>query len=91
VRESRGIPAGVAITAAGTNVTLRGLTINGTGGAHGIRMTNGTELTVEDCAISNFLNDSDASAISIETGASVWHNRISEFGANSCATQSSPK
>lgn len=63
--------AGVAITAAGISVTLRGLTINGTGGAYGIRMTNGSALTVEDCAVSSFLNDSDASAISIETGAAV--------------------
>ena len=58
---------GVAIIGAGINVVLRGLTINSTGGSYGIRMTNGSELTVENCVVSNFNNF----GLSIETAATV--------------------
>jgi len=44
----------VTIATAGVNVTLRGLNINGVGATTGIRMTNGSRLTVENCVISNF-------------------------------------
>jgi len=60
---------GVAINGAGTSVVLRGLAINSTGGTYGIRMTNGSELNVENCVISNFRNS--AKAVSVETAAIV--------------------
>jgi Right handed beta helix region len=60
---------GVAIAGAAYNVTLRGLTINSTGGTgYGIRMTNGSELAVENCVISNF---GSGTGVSIETSATV--------------------
>jgi Right handed beta helix region len=45
---------GVTIATAGINVTLRGLNINGTGGARGVVMINGNRLSIENCVISNF-------------------------------------
>lgn len=71
------VPAGgtgVAITGAGVNVTLHGLSINSTGGDYGIQMTNGAELAVENCVISNF-TVAQATGISIATAAMV---KISE-------------
>jgi hypothetical protein len=60
---------GVAITGAGVNVVLRGLTINSTGGSgFAIRMTDGAQLIVDGCAISNF---SAGYGVSIETPATV--------------------
>ena len=46
--------AGVSIAAAGVNVVLRGLTINGQGGTYGVSMGNGASLSIEDCVIANF-------------------------------------
>ena len=45
---------GVTIATPGINVVLRGLAINGLGGANGISMTDGASLTVDGCVISNF-------------------------------------
>ena len=45
---------GVTIATPGVSVVLRGLTINGMGGLHGIYMTDGARLTVDRCEISNF-------------------------------------
>jgi len=48
---------GVAISGTGLKVVLRGLTINGFGGAYGIRVlsgSSGSELVVEGCEISGF-------------------------------------
>ena len=59
---------GVAISAAGINVALRGLAINSTGGDYGVRMTNGSQLVVDTCVISNF---DVATGMSIETAAIV--------------------
>ncbi|MEP7070235.1 MAG: right-handed parallel beta-helix repeat-containing protein [Usitatibacter sp.] len=47
----------VTIATAGVNVILRGLNINGVGATDGIRMTNGTSLSVENCVVSNFTNN----------------------------------
>ena len=58
---------GVTIATAGINVTLRGLNINGTGGAKGVVMTNGNRLSIENCIISNFL----ALGVSVSTAATV--------------------
>ena len=44
---------GVTIATPLVNVVLRGLTINGQGGTHGINMTAGNSLTVENCVIAN--------------------------------------
>ena len=46
--------AGVTIATSGVNVVLRGLTINGQGGPAGVLMTNGAQLSIENCVISNF-------------------------------------
>jgi len=48
---------GVSIATAGVKVVLHGLTINSLGGVHGISMSDGSELTVENCHISNFAGD----------------------------------
>ena len=50
------VPSGSGITIAGTgiSVALKGLTINGTGGARGIEMTDGAILTVVNCVIAGF-------------------------------------
>ncbi|MBI3147334.1 MAG: hypothetical protein HYZ17_02335 [Betaproteobacteria bacterium] len=45
---------GVTIATAGVNVVLRGLTINGLGGTHGVNMTSGASLSIENCVITNF-------------------------------------
>jgi Right handed beta helix region len=45
---------GITIATPGTNVVLRGLSVNGQGGNSGIVMTAGNKLTVENCVISNF-------------------------------------
>ena len=47
--------SGVTIATPGVNVVLRGLSINGQGGANGINMTAGNSLTVENCVISNLV------------------------------------
>jgi hypothetical protein len=49
-------PTGLAvnINAAGATVTLRGLSINGTGAPTGIYMASGSRLTIDNCVISNF-------------------------------------
>lgn len=44
---------GVQISTAGVEVVLRGLTINGMGGTHGIYMTAGASLSVENCVVKN--------------------------------------
>jgi hypothetical protein len=51
-------PSGDAVTIATSNINviLRGLNINGTGGANGVVMTDGASLAIENCVISNFTN-----------------------------------
>jgi Right handed beta helix region len=44
----------VTINTPGVIVTLRGLNINGIGATHGVVMTAGTRLSIENCVISNF-------------------------------------
>lgn len=44
---------GVTIATPGVKVLLHGLSINGMGGLHGINMSNGASLTVENCLITN--------------------------------------
>jgi hypothetical protein len=48
---------GVELSAAGIDVTLRGLSIDGSGfgGFIGVRMANGNRLNIEDCRISSFV------------------------------------
>jgi Right handed beta helix region len=46
---------GIGITAGGTDVViLRGLTINGLGGANGVHFTSGGTLSVENCVLNSF-------------------------------------
>jgi hypothetical protein len=58
---------GITIATAGVDVVLRGLNINGIGGAYGIDMTAGTSLAVENCAISNM----SSRGLSVATGAKI--------------------
>jgi len=58
---------GIQASTAGINVLLRGLTINGIGGTHGIYMTAGDSLSVENCVIKNMGN----SGLRVETAAQV--------------------
>jgi hypothetical protein len=44
---------GVTIDGPGIAVVLRGLTVNGQGGLHGIHFAQGSRLTVEDCTVAN--------------------------------------
>ena len=59
---------GVTIATGGINVTLRGLNINGTGGANGVNMTNGARLSIENCVISNFAS---GAGVFVNTAATV--------------------
>ncbi len=65
--------AGVSIGTPGINVVLRGLTINGQGGAVGVLMTAGNKLSIENCVISNFfVNNSDRQyGVFVESAATV--------------------
>lgn len=58
---------GVQISTAGVKVVLRGLTVNGIGGTHGIYMTAGDSLSVENCVVKNMGN----SGLRVETAAQV--------------------
>jgi hypothetical protein len=42
---------GITVNGAGINVALKGLTINGQGGTHGIRFIQGARLTVDGCQV----------------------------------------
>ena len=44
----------VTIATPGVAAVLRGLTLNGLGGAHGVEMSSGARLSVENCVIANF-------------------------------------
>jgi hypothetical protein len=59
---------GVTIATGGINVTLRGLNINGTGGANAVNMTNGSRLSIENCVISNFAS---GAGVFVNTAATV--------------------
>lgn len=48
---------GVLVAGAGITVVLQGLTINGTGGSNGINFSQGDELHVINCSISNMSSD----------------------------------
>ena len=61
---------GVMITTPGVNVVLRGLTINGQGGASGVLMSAGSKLSIENCVISNF-NGTLQIGVYVHTAATV--------------------
>jgi hypothetical protein len=48
---------GIVINAAGINVTLKGLTINGQGGNVGIRFTQGARLDIDGCTVGNMVQE----------------------------------
>ena len=58
---------GVTIATAGVKVVLRGLSITGQGGSHGIYMTGGTSLTVENCVVANM----GGNGLRVNTSATV--------------------
>ena len=61
------VPSGTGIAITGiSNVLLRGLTINGTGGGTGIHMTANGSLTIDRCVISNFISFGNGRGVSIE-------------------------
>ena len=61
---------GIIIDTPEVSVVLRGLTINGQGGAFGILMTNGAKLSIENCVISNFSGE-EQNAVYVDTAARV--------------------
>jgi hypothetical protein len=59
---------GITVNAGATDrVVLRGITINGQGGAYGIRVTSGGEIHIEDCTVANM----QESGILVEGGSAV--------------------
>jgi len=62
---------GVTISTAGVDVVLKGLTINGVGGANGILMTNGASLRVENCTVTGFKSAQNVAAINVRALATV--------------------
>lgn len=62
---------GVTLGTAGLNVTLRGLTITGLGGANGIHVTDGATIHVEDCTVTGFTATSTSAGINISAAAEV--------------------
>lgn len=48
---------GVDIATAGVDVVLRGITINGQGGLHGVNFQSGSSLVLENCTIANMAGD----------------------------------
>ena len=64
--------AGINLNAPGIDVTLKGLTINGTGGAFGIVVNSAQSLSVERLTVSNFPGSlSDQTASGIDVGGAV--------------------
>lgn len=63
---------GVTINAGPGEVVLRGLTINGQGGANGIHVVAGGSIHVEDCIVANLSN----AGVFIEGGAEVHLLRV---------------
>lgn len=61
--------AGFSISGGGTAVTLRNLYINGLGGTHGVQMTGGSKLAIENCVFANF--SSGGAGVAIGTAANV--------------------
>lgn len=60
--------AGITISTAGLKVVLKGLTINGRGGVHGIDMTDGDSLLVEKTTIAGF---PAGAGLVVQAGATV--------------------
>jgi hypothetical protein len=79
-----GIAAGtgnaVTIATAGVDVVLGNLNLNGIGAAHGIVMTNGASLAIENCVISNFAG----TAVLVSSGgaAKVVNTRVRGNGSS---------
>jgi hypothetical protein len=61
---------GVTIATPSVSVTLRGLVINGVGGTHGVQMTDGSKLSIENCVISNFATGTSTGVV-VSTPAKV--------------------
>jgi len=61
---------GITVNTAGIDVVLKGLTVNGLGGANGIRMTDGASLHIENCTVTGFGSGGTA-AINISAAAKV--------------------
>lgn len=71
--------AGITVNGAGIQVTLRGLTVNGTGGTTGIAYLSGLALNVENVTISNFSGTGGAgiSATAIQrTGSGALNSSL---------------
>jgi hypothetical protein len=81
---------GVTITAAaGDTVVLRGLTINGSGGSHGVNATSGGVVYIESCTISGFsgagINTATAGALFVSDTRSGTSLYGLEIGAGTLA------
>lgn len=70
--------SGVDVSAAGAVVALRGLTVLGAGGEHGIQVRDGAAITIEGCQISGFSGGSgvrvDAPVSANIAGSSIDRN-----------------
>ncbi len=67
---------GVTIATPSVKVTLKGLTINGLGGARGVVMTDGAGLNLDGVTLSNFQNGAlEEGAVVISTAAKVFVKR----------------
>jgi len=67
---SAGSGNGVTIATGGVKVTLRNLNINGVGATNGVVMTAGSQLSIENCVISNF-SLGGGKGVSVTTAATV--------------------
>ncbi|MEO8674593.1 MAG: right-handed parallel beta-helix repeat-containing protein [Casimicrobiaceae bacterium] len=68
---------GITVNGAGINVTLQGLTINGQGGAHGVRFVQGARLNVAGCQISSM----GGNGVRVEGTGTVVVTRTSIVGS----------
>jgi hypothetical protein len=82
---------GVDIATPGVIVVLRGMSINGQGGTHGVNFQSGAKLVLENCTISNMAGDGlHASAPGAEVYAadSVFRNNANGIAATGAMTLS---
>jgi len=79
--------AGVTVAAGGSDkVVLRGLSINGQGGAYGVRVSSGKEISIEDCQIGNLATG----GILVEGGTATHIARTMIRGINNFGIWASP-
>lgn len=81
--------AGIAVAASGANVVLRGLTINGLGGAQGVYITDASKVSVENCVVGHFAAGSGVvanSAVKLRVVDSLFRDNAYGIWMQSAAT-----